>query len=188
MYYSSVDPFHTIVILLSRKEEFKTSNTSIHLPYDKINIKSIIDLKYSIKQISISPLSTCSLVVFIVRTTCSLHLFSIDRNQYVKQVHHYHLADQVEYYPKIDYSMPIHVELSPYELYQYLFITNNGYTSLIDGSKQTVLFEQVDPIPDHIKYVSRWRSCAFGKTPHTILIASPECIKEWELRVKSIYY
>lgn len=110
----------------------------------------------------------------------------MDGKQSVKQVHHYRLADQVEYYPNIDYSMPIHVELSPYELYQYLFITNNGYTSLIDGSKQTVLFEQVDPMPDHIKYLSRWRSCAFGKTPRSILIASPECIKEWELGV-SLY-
>lgn len=49
-------------------------------------------------------------------------------------IHEFILSKQSEIYIDINYSMPVHVEPSPYFAYQYAFITNSGYTALIDGS------------------------------------------------------
>ncbi|KAI8064308.1 uncharacterized protein B0P05DRAFT_476357, partial [Gilbertella persicaria] len=177
-----------LVILSSEKKPFEfEKNTTVDLPLDSITIHNTIDLQYPIRQITISSLSTLEFKIFAIRTTSTIHLFTLDSQQAIKQIHTIHLAQKTEIKPSIDYSMPIHVEMSPFREYQYVFITNNGYTAIVDGLEDKFLYEDVDDISDNLSYCSRWRSCAFGRSPFTILVASPECIQEKEFTVKYTY-
>ncbi|KAF1804214.1 hypothetical protein FB192DRAFT_1251422, partial [Mucor lusitanicus] len=151
----------------------------VDLPFDSIDVRETIDLRYPVRQISMSALSTPHSIVFAVRTTSTIHLFSYDHKRNLRQLHYLHLAEATAADPRIDYAMPIHVEMSPYSKYEYVYTTNNGYTAVMDAVNNKTLFADLDPVPDTANYISRWRSCAYGKTPFTILIASPECIKEW---------
>lgn len=173
-----------LVILESRKGLYDFGSYQTELALDEIKIKETIDLKYPIRQVQLSTLSTSSEIIFVVRTTSSIHLIRFDGT--LSLVHKFILPEQSTVHPDIDYSMPIYVEPSPYFKYQYTFTTTNGYTALIDGSNDSILFENVESIPEHINYSSRWRSCGFGKTPTTIYTASPECIKEYTIRDKEI--
>lgn len=99
-----------------------------------MTIKDTIDLEYPIRQIQLSPLSTRDNKIFLVRTTSSLHLFEVNENQRLLLVHQLMLPALSNVNQMVDYSMPIHAELSPFNEYEYLFVTNNGYMALIDGS------------------------------------------------------
>lgn len=102
---------------------------------NEITIKDTINLSYPIRQIILSPLSTLFNKIFIVRTTSSIHLFKLDEKQDLTLMHQWILHEKSIANDKIDYSMPIHVEPSPFYKYQYLFITNNGYYALMDGKQ-----------------------------------------------------
>lgn len=49
-------------------------------------------------------------------------------------MHRLFLPDFSDINRKVDYSMPIHAEPSPFYNDQYLFTTNNGYTALMDAT------------------------------------------------------
>ncbi|KAL7332232.1 hypothetical protein PS15p_204308 [Mucor circinelloides] len=168
-----------LVILVSEKKKFDTVDYPVDLPLDSIEIRETIDLKYPIRQISMSTLSTSDHVIFAVRTTSTIHMFTYDQEGHLRQLHYLNLAEATIVDPRIDYSMPIHVETSPYRKYEYVYTTNNGYTAVMDAVENKVIFSDIDPVPETANYISRWRSCAYGKTPFTVLLASPECIKEW---------
>ncbi|KAL0140997.1 hypothetical protein V8B55DRAFT_1512176 [Mucor lusitanicus] len=168
-----------LVLLVSEKKQCDTADYRVDLPFDSIDVRETIDLRYPVRQISMSALSTPHSIVFAVRTTSTIHLFSYDHKRNLRQLHYLHLAEATAADPRIDYAMPIHVEMSPYSKYEYVYTTNNGYTAVMDAVNNKTLFADLDPVPDTANYISRWRSCAYGKTPFTILIASPECIKEW---------
>ena len=175
------------VILVSEKKQCDTVDYSVDLPLDSIDVRETIDLRYPVRQISMSPLSTTRLVIFAVRTTSTIHLFTYDHKGSLRQLHYLHLAEATIADPRIDYSMPIHVETSPYSEYEYVYTTNNGYTAVMDAANNKVIFSDVDPVLETANYISRWRSCAYGKTPFSILLASPECIKEWNYSVNTAY-
>ncbi|KAL9543098.1 hypothetical protein MBANPS3_008280 [Mucor bainieri] len=165
--------------LVSEKKQCDTVDYPVDLPLDAIDVRETIDLRYPVRQISMSPLSTVHHVIFAVRTTSTIHLFTYDHQGNLRQLHYLHLAEATTTDPRIDYAMPIHVEMSPYTKYEYVYTTNNGYTAVIDAANSKAIFSDLDPVPATANYISRWRSCAYGKTPFTILLASPECIKEW---------
>ncbi|GAN02706.1 hypothetical protein MAM1_0026d02152 [Mucor ambiguus] len=168
-----------LVILVSEKKQFNTVDYPVDLPLNSIEVRETINLRYPVRQISMSPLSTAHEVIFAVRTTSTIHLFTYDHRRNLRQLHRLHLAEATAADPRIDYAMPIHVEMSPYSKYEYVYTANNGYTSVMDAANNKVIFSALDPVPETANYISRWRSCAYGKTPFTILLASPECIKEW---------
>lgn len=174
----------TLIVVLSttflKPFEIKSEYT-VQLPLDKLKVIDTLDLQYPIRQITFSPISS---TVFIVRTTSSIHVFSLE-DLVLKQRHRLFLPDATEVNSDIDHSMSIHVELSPYSLYQYLFITNNGYISLRDAAKNKILFESIDPFPESCNYGSRWKSCSIGATPSTLFIASAYTIQLWDISVSS---
>jgi hypothetical protein len=112
----------------------KREHGQLQLSLDEMTIKDTINLLYPIRQIQLSLLSTLYKKIFIVRTTCSLHLFKLEREE-LRLIHEFRLPQQSAANTLIDYSMPIHVETSPFYEYQYVFITNNGYHALVDASK-----------------------------------------------------
>lgn len=116
----------------SGKGLYNFGSYETELALDEIKIKETIDLKYPIRQIQLSPLSTSFEIIFVVRTTSSIHLIRFDGT--LSLVHKFILPEQSTIHPDIDYSMPIHIEPSPYFKYQYTFTTTNGYTALVDGS------------------------------------------------------
>ncbi|KAI8355132.1 hypothetical protein BD560DRAFT_312657, partial [Blakeslea trispora] len=152
----------------------------VNLPFDTISIHDTIDLQYPIRQI-VTQSSNKNKQMLLVRTTSTIHLLVFQPDQTLNQIHAIHVPQLTATRPAIDYSMPIHAVLSPFEAYHYAFITNNGYTAIVDGLKGKWIYEEGgDDIPDQVTYCSRWRSCAFGKSPFTLLVASPECVWEKE--------
>lgn len=109
---------HTVVATLEKENKIRYS----------------VDLEYPIRQISLSPLSTHDLVIFLVRTTSSIHLFEMDEK--ISVIHKLNFPQLSEINPLVDYSMPVDAQLSPYSKHDYLFVTNNGYMALIDGANQ----------------------------------------------------
>lgn len=94
------------------------------------------DLKYPIRQISCSPLSTNTLLIILVRTTSSIHLFQMDDGpDIISLVDEINFPQLSSFNSLVDYSMPVHAEMSPFSEYDYLFVTNNGYVALFDGAK-----------------------------------------------------
>lgn len=153
------------------------------MPFDSVEVAQIIDLKRPIRQIAISPIKTTTNVVVMVRTTSSILVVLIDDSGNIRVKNELFLPDESETNSDIDYSMPIHVEPSPYSLYQYLFITNNGYVSIRDADTGEVIFEAIDPLPEGLTYELRWKSCGFGVSVSTLYIASPDSIQLWEINV-----
>ncbi|KAI9266279.1 hypothetical protein EDC94DRAFT_33397 [Helicostylum pulchrum] len=153
---------------------------------DKVTIIETIGLEYPIRQIQLSPLSTAHTKIILIRTTSSIHLIHLDQDRKIIPKHRLFLPDFSDIHRKVDYSMPIHAEPSPFYNDQYLFTTNNGYTALMDASNNKVLFEDLDPISKDTPYKSRWRSCGFGKTPFTIYTVTPDCLKEFVIRHDNI--
>ncbi|KAI9478277.1 MAG: hypothetical protein EXX96DRAFT_242634 [Benjaminiella poitrasii] len=185
--FASASSLSTLIIVVSKKEQFELDDSSVELPLDTMYIAETYDLEYPIRQITTSPFSSLDFKIFIVRTTSKLHLFTLDIAEGLRIIHVFDLAKTTDMFPSIDYSMPMHVEMSPYYPYQYLVVTTNGYTAIVDGTNSEILYNGMDPFLDDHNYTSRWKSCAFGKTPSTILIASPECIKEWEFTDDTIH-
>ncbi|KAI8641863.1 hypothetical protein BD408DRAFT_467602 [Parasitella parasitica] len=174
-----------LVLLVSEKKTFDTVDYPVQLPLDSISVKEANDLKYPIRQISISPLSTPRHIIFAVRTTSTIHLFTYNHEGSLRRLHHLNLAEKTMVDPRIDYSMPVHVETSPHNKYEYAYTTTNGYTSVINAAQDRVIFADIDPTPEGADYTSQWRSCVFGKTSISLLLASPACIKEWNYSASS---
>lgn len=107
--------------------------------FDNINIIDLFDLKYPIQQIVESPLFNGEGGVVGVRTTSTITMFRLENtgndNLTVTKLHHFHLAEKTPIHPDIDYSMPCDLALSPFSELQYLFTTNNGFTALVDISR-----------------------------------------------------
>ncbi|CEP17122.1 hypothetical protein [Parasitella parasitica] len=180
LYIISAGPsLSNLVLLVSEKKTFDTMDFPVQLSLDSISVKEANDLKYPIRQISISPLSTPRHIIFAVRTTSTIHLFTYNHEGSLRRLHDLNLAEKTMVDPRIDYSMPVHVETSPYNKYEYAYTTTNGYTSVVDTAQDRVIFADVDLTPEDISYTSQWRSCSFGKSPISLLLASPACIKEW---------
>ncbi|KAI7906071.1 uncharacterized protein BX663DRAFT_250778 [Cokeromyces recurvatus] len=178
--FASASSMSSLVIIISKKECFELGDYSVELPLDTMYITHTWDLEYPIRQITTSPFSSLEFKIFLVRTTSKIHLFTLNEKEGLKMIQIFNLTTVSDSNPSIDYSMPLHVEFSPYKPYEYVLVTTNGYIAIVDGLDGKILYNGIDPFPDNLNYISRWKSCSFGKTSSTILIASPECIKEWE--------
>jgi hypothetical protein len=152
------------------------------MPLNTLSIIKTIDLTYPIRQIVFSPVED-KLKVFFVRTTSTIDVYSLDKRQNVRHVHRLNLADETETSPDIDYSMPFHIAPSHYFLYEYLFITSNGYVSMRDASKNTLLFEDMDEVHPELNYSTRWKSCCVAAKPLAAYIASHDMIELWDIQV-----
>lgn len=98
-----------------------------------MDIIALDELSYPIQQITISPLSTHKQVIFAVRTTLEIHLFSLNSNKELSHLHSFNIDQRTRVDPELDNSVPYHVEMSPYNKYEYLFVTDNGYVALVNG-------------------------------------------------------
>ncbi|KAI8979089.1 hypothetical protein BDF20DRAFT_478939 [Mycotypha africana] len=200
-FFSAGESLSTLVVTSSQKAPFSPQATdhseSFDLPFDSFHVVKYFDLKWPIRQITMSPFTTLPYRLFIVRTTSTLHLFKITQQQkdhsgiHIAQIYHLNLAERtLSNNADIDYSMPVHVEMSPFVPTQFLFITNNGYIALIDAADDNVIHEWTVPIPLPKEkpsgnnkvtqtYVSRWASCGFGPSATSFLVATPETVSEW---------
>lgn len=100
----------------------------------QVTIIHTIDLEYPIRQITSSCLNHHTL---LVRTTSSIHLVHINQEHRIIPVHRLFLPSLSEINSNLDYSMPIHVEPSPFYDTQYLFTTTNGFIGLMDTTTET---------------------------------------------------
>ncbi|KAI7892112.1 uncharacterized protein EV154DRAFT_462965 [Mucor mucedo] len=148
----------------------------------KNTIQHAVDLRYPIRQIHQSPLCTKELVIFLVRTTSSIHVFKMKGKEIA-------IVDEIKF-PQlsrirsaVDYSMPVHAELSPFSEYNYVYVTNNGYMALMDGLNHRTQYDDKEPMPVGTSYKARWRSCSFGIMQTSVYIVSPQSIKLYTFRV-----
>lgn len=124
------------MVAISRYSDFSLSNDSkINLPLDELDIITVVDLQYPVRQITISPLSNHEQIIFAVRTTSTISLYSVNDKRACQLLHTFIFYERTVTSPQIDYSMPNHVVMSPYKKYDYLCVTTNGYVALIDGKK-----------------------------------------------------
>ena len=122
----------TLILMTSIKStHYQTDKHDVKLALDQMHIQHVHDLQYPIRQITLSPLSTPSSIIFAVRTTCSIRVFQLTET--LEKIHEFDIRNSTMIHPEIENSMPTHVELSPFYKYQYTFTTNNGYTALVDG-------------------------------------------------------
>ncbi|KAG2206087.1 hypothetical protein INT47_003736, partial [Mucor saturninus] len=151
----------------------------------KITIQHVVDLRYPIRQIHQSPLCTKELVIFLVRTTSSIHVFKMKGEEIA-------IVDEIKFpqlsriRPAVDYSMPVHAELSPFSEYNYVYVTNNGYMALMDGLNHRTQYDGKEPIPVGTAYKAKWRSCSFGIMQTSVYIVSPQSIKLYTFRKVAI--
>ncbi|KAI8996844.1 hypothetical protein BDB01DRAFT_5435 [Pilobolus umbonatus] len=178
--FSTGDVLSTLVIASSRKKKYDIDDTTVELPLNRLNILYTEDMTRSIKQTVISPFQSSHEVVFGVRTSSSIHIREYNkRSRTMRKIHDYILPEESIGNPFIDYSMPCSLVLSPFDEYQYLISTNNGYTALIDGLNESVLFENKIPEIYDKEYQSRWVSSNFGRGLHSYYIATEKYIKQW---------
>ncbi|KAG0995899.1 hypothetical protein G6F28_004363 [Rhizopus arrhizus] len=176
-----------LVVFLSACSTFTINHSSkVRLPLDEVDIIALDELSYPIQQIALSPLSTHKQVIFAVRTALEIHLFSLNSNKELGHLHIFNIDQRTRVDPELDNSVPYHVEMSPYNKYEYLFVTDNGYVALVNGRTDKIVFDGLDTVPAQMDYSSRFRSCAFGNTDSTILVATPQAIKEWKVTEETI--
>ncbi|CAO3702967.1 unnamed protein product [Rhizopus stolonifer] len=181
-----------IVAFFSECKEFEISNGSkVQLPLDEINVILQEELDFPIQQITISPMSSLTRVIFAVRTTVAIQMFEVSENQ-VKKIHIFDIHDKSATDQDLDYSVPCHLELHPTQPYLYTFITANNYFALVDASLDKVSFDGMVDIPTDIDYSSLFRSCCFGSNDHSVWIATPQCVQEHEflenrVNIKTLY-
>ncbi|CAO3700620.1 unnamed protein product [Rhizopus microsporus] len=186
--FATGESLSRIVVAISRYSDFSLSNDSkINLPLDELDIITVVDLQYPVRQVTISPLSNHEQIIFAVRTTSTISLYSVNDKRDCQLLHTFIFYERTVTSPQIDYSMPNHVVMSPYKKYDYLCVTTNGYVALIDGKKDEILFEGRDNTTKKtVDYCSNHWSCAFGSIPSTYLIVSPESIRQWTVKGTTI--